>query len=89
MLQMQKPNIFYLATAKSLKDGLSFPHLLYGENNSSALLWCLRVLKEMVQRALSTEPNGWAMLKVPIITAKPSSLKTVSKANTLLGKEFC
>ena len=50
--------VFYLATAKSLKDGLSFPHLLNGENNSSALLWQLRVLKEMVQRALSTEPNG-------------------------------
>lgn len=50
--------VFYLATAKSLKDGLSFPHLLNGENNSSALLWWLRVLKEIIQRALSTEPNG-------------------------------
>lgn len=51
MLQMQNPNFFYLAITKSLKDGLSFPCFLSGENNSSALLWWFRVLKEVIQRA--------------------------------------
>lgn len=50
MLQIQKSDsfFFFLATTKFLKDGFSVPHLLNGESNSSALLWWLRALKEMI-----------------------------------------